>query len=189
MSKITNNLLVNGARGNVGKQFVYKKRGKNTHIARMPTIDENAVPTENQVKVRDRFAEASLFAKGAIASPDLKGEYERKAPAGKTAFNMAFKDYLKAPVVKSINPGTYTGLAGSLISITAKDDFRVAEVLVSIRTATGELVEEGKATLNPINLNLWIYTTVKANPSFAGGSISATAKDIPGNEGKLDLTL
>jgi hypothetical protein len=189
MARITQNALVKGARGNVGKQFVYKKRGKNTHIALMPTIDKSIVPTENQVRVRDKFADASAYATGAMASPELKAEYDRKAPAGKTGHNLAFRDALKAPVVKAIDPGRYAGLPGALIEINAKDDFRVASVFVSIRTATGELVEEGNAILNPIHRNRWGYTTVKENPSMAGGSISVTAKDIPGNEGKLDITL
>ena len=36
MAKITKNLLVKGARGNPGKQYVYKTRGSRTYIARMP---------------------------------------------------------------------------------------------------------------------------------------------------------
>lgn len=189
MARITQNALVKGARGNVGKQFVYKKRGKNTHIALMPTVDKTLVPTENQVRVRDRFADASAYATGAMASPDLKAEYERKVPAGKTAHNIAFRDALKAPVVKAISAEQYTGQPGSLIEINAKDDFRVASVFVRILTATGELVEEGQATLNPIHRNRWNYTTVKEHPSVAGGSISAIARDIPGNEGRFILTV
>ena len=73
--------------------------------------------------------------------------------------------------------------------MSAKDDFTIAEVFVSIRTATGELVEEGNAILNPINRNKWTYTAVTVNPALAGGSVSVTARDIPGNEGKLDITL
>jgi hypothetical protein len=189
MPKITENLLVRGARGKMGNQFVYKKRGDETHMARMPKVNKNAVPTENQEKVRDRFGEASLYAQGAIASPELKAEYEKKLPSGKTAYNAAFRDYLKAPVVKSIDTGKYSGLAGSLIVVTAKDDFRVAEVFVSIRTATGELVEEGNAILNPVNRKKWTYATVRSNPALAGSSVSVTAKDIPGNESRLDITV
>jgi hypothetical protein len=189
MSKVTENLLVKGARGKMGNQFVYKKRGDDTFMARLPKVDKDAEPTENQVKVRDRFSEASFYAQGAIADPETKAEYERNLPSGRTAFNMAFRDYLKAPAVKSIDVSKYAGLAGSPIVVKAKDDFRVAKVIVSIRTATGELVEEGNAILNPINRNKWTYTTVADNPALAGGSVSVTAMDIPGNEGRMDLTL
>ncbi|MFI5155235.1 MAG: hypothetical protein ACHQEM_03575 [Chitinophagales bacterium] len=45
MANVNENLLVRGARGNVGKQFVYRKHGNNTNIVRMPTVNKNAVAT------------------------------------------------------------------------------------------------------------------------------------------------
>src|SRR4249920_2130681 len=103
MANINANLLVQGARGNVGKQFVYRRHGKNTNIGRMPTINKDAVPSEKQSEKRELFAEAALYAQGAVASADLKKEYERKATPGLTAFNIAFRDFLKGPVVKKID--------------------------------------------------------------------------------------
>lgn len=189
MAKINDNLLVNRARGNVGKQFVYKKRGKNTHIAKMPVINKNLVPTARQVEVRELFGQASLYAKGAMSSPDLKKEYEKKAKSGQTAFSVAARDYLKAPVVRSINTENYNGTAGSVITVVASDDFRVAAVKVSIFDNAGALIEEGNATLNPIDRNKWTYTTVLANASLAGCTVSAAAFDIPGNIGTLECIL
>jgi hypothetical protein len=189
MAKIKDNLLVRGARGNVGKQFVYKKRGNDTHIARMPVVKKDAVVTEKQEQVRELFAAATQYAKGAITNPDLKREYEKKATAGNTAYNMALRDFLKAPKVKDIDTGKYNGTVGSIISVKAKDDFRVTEVLVSIRTATGELVETGNAILNPLNLNKWVYTATQNNAALAGSIITATARDLAENSGVLEVTL
>jgi len=189
MSKIHDNPLVKGARGNFGKHYVYKKRGKDTHIAKMPVINKNAVPTDSQTEVRELFAAASLYAKGAMSSPDLKKEYQKKAKDGNTAFNIALRDYLKAPVVKSIATEKYDGNPGSTIVVVAKDDFRVAEVKVSIRDAAGVLIEEGNAILNPIDRNKWIYTAVQANASPVGCTVSAIALDLPGNKGMLDVIL
>lgn len=189
MANINENLLVRGARGNVGKQFVYRKQGKSTHIARMPTINKKAVATTEQIERRELFASAVLYAQGAIASADLKKEYQKKAPTGANAFNMAFRDYLKAPVVKKINAGNYNGTPGSTIVVQAKDDFRVAEVKVRIFNAEGVLLEEGNAALNPVKLEQWVYTATQSNASFAGTMISATAIDVPGNEGVLDISI
>jgi hypothetical protein len=189
MSRINGNLLVKGARGNVGKQFVFKKRGNNTYIAKMPTINEHIVPTQGQVEVRELFAAASLYAKGAIGSPELKREYGKKAASGQTPFNVAFRDYLKAPVVKSISTENYNGATGSIIEVRAKDDFRVAAVKVRIRDANGVLLEEGNAILNPIDRNKWSYATVQLNDSPAGCIVSATAFDLPGNKGVLEVTV
>ena len=189
MAKITENLLVKGARGNLGKQYVYKTRGSRTYIARMPVVNKDAVPTEKQSEVRESFGEASMYAQGAMSSPDLKKQYEKKATDGSTAFNIAFRDFLKPPVVKSIATGKYNGTPGSIIVVKAKDDFRVVEVKVSIRTADGVLVEEGNAVLNPINRNSWDYTASQTNASPPGSIITATAVDLPGNEGTLEKTM
>lgn len=188
MANINENLLVRGARGNVGKQFVYRTRGNNTHITKMPFIKKGAVATTEQIEARDRFAEAVLYAQGAIASADLKREYGKKAPSGRTAYNMAFKDYLKAPVVKKINAEKYNGTPGSTIVVHAKDDFRVAEVKVRIfNAANGDLLEEGNALLNPVKLEQWTYTATVNNAEPV--LIKATAIDLPGNEGLLEVSI
>jgi hypothetical protein len=188
MARINENPLVRGARGNFGKQYVYKKRGNGTHITRMPVVNKNAVATEKQEGVRDLFGSASLYAQGAMSSPELKKMYQKKATDGKTAFNIAFRDFIKAPVVKRIDAGNYNGTPGSTIAIVAKDDFRVTGVKVSIRTADGALIEEGEAILNPIDRNKWVYTAVQTNTSPPGSVITATAFDLPGNKGTLELT-
>ncbi|RPD41472.1 hypothetical protein [Chitinophaga barathri] len=187
MANINKNLLVKGARGNVGKQFVYRRHGNNTIIGSMPTVNPDAAPSEEQAEARELFSAANAYAQGAISSADLKKEYQRKAPPGKSAFNMAMRDFMKPPVVKKINTSEYNGTPGSKISIHAKDDFRVAEVKVGIYTADGTLLEEGNAILNPINRLLWTYTATVANASPAGSVIRAMATDLPGNTALLEI--
>jgi hypothetical protein len=188
MARIVKNDLVRGARGNFGKQFVYKKRGKQTHIASMPDTS-NVIPTLVQVQVRELFSLAALYAKAAMFNPEIKKQYKEKAGDGATAFNVAVRDYFKAPVVKSIDPSNYNGSVGSKLIVTAKDDFRVVSVKVAIKTATGDLVEEGEAHLNPDNLAQWIYTATQDNATLAGSVITATAKDRPGNSATLNINL
>lgn len=189
MAIINENLFVKGARGNVGKQLVYRRHGDNTTITRMPRINENAVTSEDQKEIRELFTSAVMYAQGAIQSAELKKEYLKKAKPGKSAFNMALRDFLKAPVVKRINTGMYDGTPGSTIIVHAKDDFRVAKVKVSIYHSTGDLLEEGNATLAPINREQWIYTASQANASLVGLTIIATATDLPGNTGVLEINL
>ena len=189
MAKITENLLVKRARGNVAKQFVYRTRGNDTHIAKMPHIPKGLQPTQGQENQRSQFASAVLYAQGAISDPTLKDLYQKKAGPGKAAYNVAFRDFLKAPVVRKITTAQYTGVAGSAIVVAAKDDFRVAKVTVSIYAAGGALIEQGDAVLNPINREQWIYTATHANAALAGTKITATAFDLPGNTGTLDVTL
>ncbi|KYP12948.1 hypothetical protein, partial [Flavihumibacter sp. CACIAM 22H1] len=189
MSNVSKNLLVRGAKGKMGNQFVYKTRGNKTFIATLPTIRKNAVVTPKQQTVRELFGEASGYAKGAVANAELKAAYADKKAKGVTAFNRALRDYLKAPLVKEIDAGAYTGLAGSPIRITAVDDFRVASVSISIYSATGSLIEEGEASMNPINHNKWTYTAQQDISLLSGCMIRAIAKDLPENTGMLELLL
>jgi hypothetical protein len=189
MANVNENLLVRGARGNVGKQFVYRKHGDNTTIVRMPSVNKDAVPTAKQAQNRELFAEAAVYAQGVMSSADLKKEYDKKATPGRTAFNIAFRDYLKPPVVKKIDVSNYKGTVGSVIVINAKDDFRVALVKVSIHSSSGVLVEEGSAILDPVKRSLWNYTATQNNATPTGSVISATATDLPGNTSSLEITV
>jgi hypothetical protein len=189
MAKINDNLLVKGARGHVGKQLVYKKRGNDTLLARMPSVNKDAEVTQDQEKARDLFAEAVRYASGAITDPVLKNQYQEKTGPSNTAYNIAFRDYLKAPIVKSINAENYDGTVGSSIIVSAVDDFRVAEVKVRISAPDGTIVEEGNALLHPIDRNKWTYVATALVAAIAGVTITAVAKDIPGNKGTLEVTL
>jgi hypothetical protein len=188
MAKINENPLVRGARGNFGKQYVYRKRGNDTFLARMP-VKTDAAPTDKQETVRDQFAAASAYAQGAINDPELKKAYGKKAPPGKTAFNMAFRDFLKAPRVQVIDTENYDGTPGSKIVITARDDFRVISVTVSIHTADGTLVEKGDAELNPLYREKWTFTAKQSNALLTGSKIKVVARDLPGNPGTGEVTL
>jgi hypothetical protein len=188
MAKITKNSLVRGARGNFGKEFVYKKRGKNTYITSMPTF-ENRKMTAEQEKVTDKFGSASLYAKGALADPELKLQYQKKATKGLTAHNIALRDYLRSPVVKSIDTSKYDGMPDSIIEVKAKDDFRVTEVTVSIRDSNGTVIEKGQAALNAIDLSKWTYKATEKNSPLTGSVVTATAVDLPGNKASLDVML
>ena len=189
MANVNENLLVRGARGNVGKQFVYRKHGDNTTIARMPSVNKDYVPSAKQSENRELFADAASYAQGVMSSTDLKKEYEKKSAPGKTAFNIAFRDYLKSPVVKKIDVSNYKGTIGSVIVVNAKDDFRVTQVKVSIHSSTGVLVEEGNATLDPVRRRLWNYTATQNNATTSGSVVAATATDLPGNTGSLEITV
>lgn len=72
MSNISKNLLVKGAKGKVGDQFVYKTRGKKTFITSLTTINPNTVATEEKVRVRELFGEAPLLQKALLPTPNSK---------------------------------------------------------------------------------------------------------------------
>lgn len=182
-------MLVKGASGHVGKQVVYRQRGNDTLITSMPRVRKNAVATDDQITVREKFAAAARYATGAISDPILKKDYQKKAGPSNTAYNIAFRDYLKAPVVNDIDAEKYDGTIGSTISISAKDDFKVDTVKVQLTAPGGSLLEEGNAVQHQTDRNKWTYTATTANALVAGTIITAVAKDIPGNKGSLEVTL
>ena len=189
MANVSKNPLVKNASGKFGNHFVFKTRGNKTTLAQMPTVNENAVKSEKQLKVSGRFTSASKYATGAISSDALKKEYQKKVSTQNTAFNVAFRDFLKAPKVMAIDTESYNGSIGSVIIVTAEDDFKVAAVRVSLRTAAGVLIEEGNALVDPVFDSQWTYTATQANGVLAGTIITATAADVPKNKGSLSVTL
>jgi len=105
---------------------------------------------------------------------------------GQSAYNVAFRDARYAPEVTAINAKGYTGRAGDLIFVQAKEDFMVTAVKVSIYSASGELIEEGNAVTDDI---LWMYQATGINSEIEGSKIVAKAYDLPGNEGVREVTL
>jgi hypothetical protein len=181
MAKIKNNLFLKGASGTIGDQVTYRQMGDETVVSAKPVMDPNRKPTEKQTEHRGKFSDAAAYATEALESEELKAEYAKTAPRGKSAYNMAVSDYFNAPVVKKIS------LANNVVSVLAKDDFRVASLQVSILSAGGEVLEEGEAVPNSVNREKWTYTTSLTTEALAGATLRAAAKDLPGNEGTLDI--
>jgi hypothetical protein len=91
-------------------------------------------------------------------------------------------------VVQGIVTDGYLGRVGDVIVVHAQDDFKVNAVRISIRSAADELIEEGAAAENADGLS-WSYTVTQGNANVVGSKITATAIDIPENEGSLEVTL
>jgi hypothetical protein len=64
----------------------------------------------------------------------------------------------------------------------------VDAVKVAIRNSSSELIEEGNAVINPDGIT-WNYTVTQYNSNVAGCRIKATAYDIPGNEGSMEVVV
>lgn len=189
IGKRLQNLVEKSVSGAMGKELILREVGDAGILAEAPTIDKNRVPTPAQEEQQDKFAAAADYANAVMENPDLKETYEMKATKTKTAFRVAFTDYLKSPKVKKIDASAYNGTVGSTIVIKAQDDFAVKQVRVSINNAAGDLVEEGLAVLDPIIRVQYIYTATQVVAILPGCKIKAVAQDIPGNKGELQITL
>lgn len=187
MAQSTDNIVTFGMRGLVGRLLVFKQFFGRTIVAKRPKKTE--IPfTADQQQVQTRFAEAATYAKAAIQDPGVKSAYEAAAKPGQTAYNIAFADYFKAPVLSLPDISEYTGQAGEQSSIRAKDNFLVSSVKVSIVKPDGTPVEAGEAEIITNGLD-WAYSSKMINDTPTGSKIIFTASDLPGNTTSLEVVV
>ena len=179
MAKVGNNIVTQGLSGMLGNQLVFRMRGSKTYVAKAPVKTEQEL-TEAQIEHRRHFQEAILYAKGAIASPEMKAAYQEAAEEDTTAYNVAVADFMNAPHIDEIDISQYTGQPGSNIVVRAVDDFKVAEVAVVIYNPDGSLVEQGLAVEEQGGYQ-WKYTATALNADLSGDKIIIRVSDIPGN--------
>jgi hypothetical protein len=145
---------------------------------------ERTVPSsESQVAHTSRFGMASRWAKTLLTDPVVKAAYARACHDHLTAHNIAVHDYLHGPVIDAIGLESYTGNPGDLIRILATDDFKIARVTVQLRTAGGDLIEQGAAEWNVLENN-WLYTAQTGISPGTTLRVEATAFDLPGNQAR-----
>jgi hypothetical protein len=187
MSNTTENVLTKTYRGKFGNQLVLRNRD-NVSIMAKPPKKSQVPPSETQLAVRRKFKMASRWAKQALQDPATLAAYTARATGMKTPYVLAVTNYLKPPEVVEIITSGYAGEPGDTIRVVAADDFEVTEVTVKITDAAGTLIEQG-ACVEDLSADCWIYTTTVAVTDIEGLVISASAKDIPGHYGFLEITL
>jgi len=174
------NVLTKGLSGMLSSLIVFRQKGTKTVVAAAPIKGKKGNASPAQLKVRDQFKLASVYAKAAVKDPALKKVYEEKATPDQSAYNIAFADFYKAPNIVSLGFEKYTGLAGQLISPSVDDLLPAKSVQVRIEKADGTLVEQGAAVMRDDKLH-WDYTTTQANTPAGGSKLIVTATDNPGN--------
>lgn len=188
MAKQENNFLMEGVTGMFGGQVVFKKRAGTRYVSAPPFVKENRKATPNQLRAQERFKRSVEYSKEADAIPELKKAYKAVAGRGQSARNIAYLDAYHAPVVLGIIAQGYIGQPGNIIVVAAQDNFKVNAVTVMIRNEADELIEQGNATANPDGVT-WSYIVSKHNTNFRGSVVKATAFDIPGNEGSMEVVV
>jgi len=178
MALVKGNMLLQFVRGSLGDEFTIYERNDQIILAKKRGPSKKK-PTKKQLDARFKMKIAAAYAKAILKDPEVKAYYKSKAGPGQNAYNMAVKDAYKSPEVQQIQ------LQDTTVVITAKDEFRVAEVDVRIVDATGTQVERGKAVLGWNGVD-WHY---KAGALPPGGKIIVVAVDLPGNETVKELPL
>lgn len=87
------NIIMQGTRGSIGKQLVYRVRGGKTFASKHPDMSR-VKPSEKQLAEKSKFAEAVRFACEVINDPVRKAAY--KAEEGRSVYHTAIRDWLEA---------------------------------------------------------------------------------------------
>ncbi len=187
MASFKMNKMVDAASGKVGN-MVFKQVGRRTLYTQAP---EHLKPaTENQTLQRERFKRAATYAKTVLLDPATKAAYE-KSVAGQEfqhAFTAALKDYLKSPVVDSVNTIAYRGNTGDHIMLRVFDSFKVAQAVVTITAPDNTLIETGAAVQSPDSAE-WVYVATNANAAVTGSKLAVAVTNKPGNITMFDKVL
>ena len=187
MAKVDGNDLTLGLRGKFGDQFVFRKSGKMT-VATKRSAPTGA-PTEKQLRQRERFRRATLYAKQSMLNPELKADYQAiSSAANMGAFAAAVHDYLKPIAISDIVLNGYNGQADWPIGIVVNDVLKVKTLKVTITDVSGSILESGEATRSGSSSGHTYVTTVPI-PDVSGVTIRVEAKDRPGNSTSSEVTL
>ncbi|MEP6895765.1 MAG: hypothetical protein ABI986_09180 [Chloroflexota bacterium] len=178
MAKVLNNLVMQGLSGSLGNQLVIRKgKGGQTIITAKPAAGRNFNPT--QLAHQQAFRDAIAYAKSAR---DEVTYLTKAQGTTMSAFNAAVADWFRQPEVLEIDPSAWTGAIGQVIRVKAQDDTLVASVKVVIDDGQGGILEQGNAV--QANGLWWEYTTTTLT-EVSTSRVTATAKDLPGNNGTL----
>lgn len=179
MAKVRLNPVVQQVRGRVG-DLVFRRHHNQTVVGQKADL-AGREPTPSQAAQRERFRQATVYAKSVLADPERKVVYQTVAQTRKLGvFALSVGDYLNPPEVQAVDLSGYSGQAGESIRVTATDDVEVVGVQVHITDASGALVEEGQAVSQ--GGGTWIYTTTAQAPAGQAINVTATATDRPGNQ-------
>jgi hypothetical protein len=178
MAIVKDNILMQLVRGTLGKQLTIYERNGQIIMAkkRGPSTKQ---PTKKQLEARQKMTIASARAQLMLADPQIKAYYESLAGPGQNAYNIAVKDAYRSPEIQHIR------LEDEEVVVTAKNEFRVAEVEVKVIDAAGVATESGRAFLGWNGVD-WYYKTT-ALPT--GGKVIVIAKNLSGNPTAKELLL
>ncbi|MBW8686787.1 hypothetical protein [Chitinophaga rhizophila] len=178
MAIVKDNMLLQLVRGSIGKLVtIYERNGQ--IIMAKKRGPSTRKPTAKQLEARHKMTIAAGYARQLLNDPELKAYYASLAGPGQNAYNMAVKDAYRSPEIQQIR------LENNDVVVTAKDEFRVAEVKVQVLDAKGDITETGVAILGRNGID-WHYKT-RTLP--AGGKVVVVATDLPGQKTVRELLL
>jgi len=181
MAKGRTHPLLEDLAGAIGDLVFYRDANGQLIIQRKGK--RKAPLSAGQIAHNELFKRASEYGNAVQSDPELSAQYRPLCRGTRMRpYHVGVRDFLRAPVIESINLESFSGRPGQVIRIEAKDDTGVVRVIVLIRDMAKKVIEEGTAVLSLIQ-GLWLYTSQTEIDSQTSILVEATAVDRPGNEG------
>jgi len=166
MAKVKKNIVMSGLSGSLGPDHYARitKDGR-TIISQKPDFG-NRQFSQAQLDNQSRTKQAAEYAK--VACRDNPIYAQKAAGTSKNAYNIAFRDWRRPPVICSLDL-----CMDGKVRVSADDDVMVTKVTVTILDELGQCLEQGEAELT---LGVW-WDYRSANR----GRIRVEAWDLAGN--------
>jgi hypothetical protein len=165
MAKARTNPIISGLSGSLGKDlYARQTRDGRTIVSQKPDF-RNRQFSEAQLNVQSRTKQAAAYAK--VASKVNPIYAKKAAGTSKNAYNLAFRDWSKPPVIRRIE------WHAGRIRVSASDDMLVTGVTITILDEAGQRLEQGAAEL--VLGVRWEYHAANR------GQIRVEARDLAGN--------
>ncbi len=176
MAKLTNNAVISGLSGSLGKDHYarHRKDGR-TIISRKPDFS-NRQFSEAQIEVQSGMKAASAYARVACKVNPIYAMLAKKKAKKKVrnAYNVAVGDWFNAPEIDRIE------WHDGHIRVLASDDVLVTKVTVTILNEAGQRLEQAEA--HSSQGILWDYQAMHR------GLVRVEAWDFPSNVTRQEFT-
>ena len=169
MTKVINNLVMEGQRGKIGNLVFRLMPNGETWVSKNYDFSHRKF-SKAQKSHQSRFQQAAAYARGAAKKHSIYAQLARGTV--KSPYNWALSDWFHPPVVHQIER------TKGHIRIRATDNVMVTRVQVTILDAKGKVIETREATKD--KGNWWDCV------SGTEGRIVAKAWDLAGNVGRQE---
>jgi hypothetical protein len=131
MAIIRDNIVTEGMSGMFGDMLVFKHLRGKTIVCKRPSRPRRQ--SVRQQENRNKFREASSWAKAVLLNPEKKEYYQKKARRLKlpNAYTAAIADYMRTPSVKQVN-----AYGDTVTYKVVKKDFALTKVEVTVRKSS-----------------------------------------------------
>ncbi|MBT1703170.1 hypothetical protein [Chryseosolibacter indicus] len=154
MATIRINPLLKGMKGSIGGIMV-RQVGKRTILSGKPSAPRKQ--SVLQKSNRDKFREATRFAKHILQDPQKKSYYQQRAKKLKlpNAYTAAITDYMRKTEIKAVETQAFQNKRGAIKINVHKSDFAVNKVRLILYNASDAMVETNLA--EKVSNNLFLY--------------------------------